>query len=451
MLLIGCLTVFVSSMTGSISDENIFELGMCTHFSQGKGIVESNIYSMKMAGISSIRDESTWKDVERTKDVLEISERIDRYIDHANKEGIGVMMILDYSNPFYDDGDRPKSPEAVEGFCRYSEHIVKHFGDKIKWYEIWNEWDIPIGLPPKHQEKNGERNRGKAEDYFNLLKAVYPRIKSANPDAIVLGGCPTPGAVRNGWLEKIMKLGAVDYCDAISIHTYNYSAKGFDRTPEAWQAWMLEVQAMLRKYNNDNDPDFYVTEMGWPTHVDERGTSPELSASYLARLYLLARTMPSFEGLWWYDFQDDGWKAEYNENNFGIIRPDLTPKPAYYVTWDISELVKHGEYLGRMKTSDENLWLLQFKLDGDNIWAVWSGDDQERQVIFETKDTGIDLSVLQTGHKHMDMKWGHRDWVDNRGQPLMKSRMSLTVGHRPYILKGGLGNISVVDIIPRPR
>ena len=124
---------------------------------------------------------------------------------------------------------------------------------------------------------------------------------------------------------------------------------------EACAAWIESVQAMLRSYNGGKDVPLYVTEMGWPTHTQKSGSDPELSASYLARLYLLARTQPWFKGLWWYDFQDDGWNPTLNEDNFGIVRPDLTPKPAYHVLADIAELVSRGRFTDRLWTPDRNL------------------------------------------------------------------------------------------------
>jgi len=191
--------------------------------------------------------------------------------------------------------------------------------------------------------------------------------------------------------------------------------------------------------------------MGWPTHAGERGTSPELSASYLGRLYLLARTMPSFQGLWWYDFQDDGWNAEYNEDNFGIVRPDLTPKPAYYVTRDISTLVRHGQYIDRLSTPDEHLWILRFRHDEEDVWAIWSGDDQERQVILRATDPGESLLVQQSGHAPMKRRWGYLDWAGNRRNELEKNQLSIVVGHRPYILRGDLGSASIMDVLLRSR
>lgn len=420
-----------------------FYVGVCTHFSQDKGIVEMNIQSMKNAGIGAIRDEATWSSLEREKGRLVMPERYTHYVRRVSAAGLDVMLILDYANRFYDDGDRPRSAEAIDGFCRYAEFVVRHFGKDVRLYEIWNEWDIGIGLRKPYNVG------GSPEDYIKLLKAVYPRIKAIEPGATVIAGGCTSGGVKKGWFEKIIQLGALDYCDAVSIHSYNYGSRFPERSPEACSAWMDGVQKMLRKYNKNKDVPFYVTEMGWPTHIGKRSTEPELSASYLARLYLLARMSPSFRGLWWYDFQDDGWRREYNENNFGIVRPDLTPKPAYYVLADISDLIARGEYIDRLKTKDDNLWVLRFRHKERDVWALWSSDDKDRQVILQTKFPPKRLMIHQLGHRPYESAWGFRDWVGRKNE-FVSDRLSIVVGPRPFLISGDLAGVSVLQTIPRP-
>ena len=431
-----------NSTTSSPNRTEDFNVGVCTHFSQDKGIIDMNIRSMKNAGIGAIRDEVTWSSLERQKGILIMPERHTKYVRSASAAGLDVMLILDYANRFYDDGDRPRSAEAIEGFCRYAEFVVRHFEKDVRLYEIWNEWDIGIGLPKKYNKG------GSPEDYIKLLKAVYPRIKAIEPDAIVIAGGCTSGAVKRGWFEKIIQLGALDYSDAVSIHSYNYGAKFPERSPETCSAWMTDVQKMLRKYNKGKGVPFYVTEMGWPTHIGKRSTTPELSASYLARLYLLARTSPSFRGLWWYDFQDDGWEAEYNENNFGIVRPDLTPKPHYYVMTDISDLIANGEYIDRLKTNDNILYVLRFKHKKRDVWAMWSSDDKTRQVILQTKSPSKFLTIHQLGHKPYKSSWGFRDWVGGKNE-LISDRLSIVIGSRPFLISGDLTDVSILKTIPR--
>jgi hypothetical protein len=420
-----------------------FWVGACTHFCQGKGLVEQNIESILLAGIDSIRDEVVWSAIEREKGKLEMPERFDTYVRRAAAEGLDVLLILNYANRFYDDGDRPRSPEAIEGFCRYAEYVVGYFGKQVRRYEIWNEWDIGIGLPEPY------RQGGSPEDYVRLLRAVYPRIKAVDSAVTVIAGASTSGGVKRGWLEEILKRGALESCDAISIHGYNYNEPFPQRSPESCSTWMTGVQAMIRSYNDGQEVPFYVTEMGWPTHDGRGGTCPQLSASYLARLYLLARQSPSLRGIWWYDFQDDGWDPGYNEHHFGLVRPDLTPKPAYHVLADIAPLVSRGRFLDRLPTDDQHLWILRFRLDAVDCWAVWSGDDRERQVVFENSQPAQPLTVRQAGHAPRTQSWGFRDWVQR--QPLHENRLSIVAGPRPILIGTDLSGVSVVDVIPRPR
>ncbi|HSW00114.1 MAG TPA: hypothetical protein VLI39_08080 [Sedimentisphaerales bacterium] len=438
------LLVLLVLINPALAQAEGFIVGACTHFSQGKGLLERNVESIKQAGIASIRDEVGWGAIEREKGKLAMPGPYDAYVRRAASEGLNVLLILDYANPFYDDGDRPRSPEAIEGFCRYAEFVVRHFGKDVRLYEVWNEWDIGIGLPQRHNKG------GSPQDYFNLLKAVYPRIKAVDPGVTVIAGASTSGAVKKGWLEEVVKLGGLAFCDAVSIHSYNYSDKFPERGPEACSVWMTGVQAMLRTYNDGKDVLFYVTEMGWPTHVAKNGTDPELAASYLARLYLLARTSPSFKGIWWYDFQDDGWNPQYNEDNFGLVRPDLTPKPAYHVMADIAPLVAGGEFVGSLDTKDDSLRGLRFKVGAKDCWALWSADDKDRQVILQTESPERPLTIQQTGSDVRAVNWGFRDWTSRRNGPAA-NQVSLVVGPRPVLIGDDLAGVSMVSVVARFR
>src|SRR5690606_4070006 len=71
----------------------------------------------------------------------------------------------------------------------------------------------------------------------------------------------------------------------------------------------------------------WITEMGWSTQLD--GVSEREQAQLLARCYLAAIASGACQNVSWYDFRNDGSDPFYNEYNFGVLRNDLTPKPAY--------------------------------------------------------------------------------------------------------------------------
>ena len=396
-----------------------FIAGVCTHFAQGKGSVDANLAMIAQAGVTSIRDEASWGGVEREKDKLALPASHDAYVKSTLAAGLDPLMVLDYGNRHYDGGDKPVSPEAIEGFARYAEFMVRHFLGKIRMYEIWNEWDISIG----------GTQPGTAETYVNLLKAVYPRMKAIDPSLLIMGGGMTSGGIRKGWLDCMLEAGALASCDAVSIHTYNYSGKDRARTPEAWLEFCVQAEASLQKANNGRDVPLYVTEMGWPTHSAPNGTTPQLSAAYLARMYLLARTMPYLRGIWWYDFQDDGWRPEYNENNFGMVRPDLTAKPAYWAMKDIAGFAAQCEFVWRLEASDMQIDALQFRQpDGKFALALWS-EAGERRVRLHSSARGPGVQIREAGRASVGRHWGARD-------PVAANEIALALNDTPIIVTG---------------
>lgn len=413
-----------------------FVVGVCTHFQQSKGILNSNLAMIRQAGVQSIRDEVTWSGVERTKDQFVIPEPWVAYVHRAVENGLEPLLILDYGNRFYDGGNKPISDEAVEGFARYAEFIVNQFKGKVRLYEVWNEWDIGIG----------GTTPGTAETYTRLLKAVYPRMKAIDPGLTVMGGGMTSGGIRKGWLEQMLQAGALQALDAVSIHTYNYSSPGRGRTPEAWADFVAQAQATIQKHSGGKDVPLYVTEMGWPTHQAANGTPPAQSAAYLARMFLLARTLPYLKGIWWYDFQDDGWRAAYNEHNFGTVRPDLTPKPSYFALSDVAKIAGEAEFVERFDVGDPDLWALRFRLqDGRDVLALWSAHAEDEWKCHLTA-SGSDpqpVWIGEIGRGGTQREWGTRDWAADSRAALIPNELTVVVREMPWVVLGELSGVTV--------
>lgn len=441
-LAIGFAALFVLAAAGDLrcqAPQTGFRVGVCTHFSQDKGLLDANLSTARQAGVTAIRDEVGWGALERTKGQLVMPEEFDRYVNRAVETGIEPLLILDYGNRFYDSGDKPLSDEALEGFARYSEFVVGHFKGKVKLYEIWNEWDIAIG----------SKTPGTAESYAKLLKAAYPRIKKIDPSITVLGGAMTPGAVRGPWLEQLLKAGALSALDEFSVHTYNYSNSGRERSPETWANWMQQVQELLRKYSGGKEVPLHVTEMGWPTQIDRRGTPPEVAAEYLARMFLLARTMPFLRGIWWYDFQDDGWRYSYNEDNFGLVRPDLTPKPAWFALAGVAALVGKAEYIGRVDAGDPDIHILKFREPGaGDTWAIWSTheDDGWQVTLRSAAPQPAPVTITQVGRAAIQGDWGTREWDAARRAPVVAGELTLVVRGMPWLVTGNLEGVTVTGV-----
>ena len=441
-LLIGTLALSLSIFLDAEEKQTDFFLGTNAHFSFGWGQTDANIAMMKAAGITSTRDACEWAAAENNKGTLNIFPVYRNYMDTASRFGISQFHVLAYANDFYDKRDYPTTPEAIEGFIRYAEFMVQNMPAGIRIVQIWNEWDGGTGMSAQYA------GHGDAARYMKLLQAVYPRLKKIDPQLKIISGAFS----SFGFLEKLVGMGLTDYCDAIALHTYNYQEILTPDAVEKWHARMFRIEQAVKTAAKGKKVDFFITEMGWPTNIGANGSTYESSADKLARLYLLARTLPFVKGIWWYDFQDDGWKYHDAESNFGIVRPDLTPKPAWYVLRDISKIVNQAEYVGRLETSDPNIWALRFRYpDGRDIIAIWSGhNDDQWQVVLKNEAAELSpISARHAGRSPYERQWGYYDWVENGKAGVRANELAFTLGNMPMILEGKLAQVKITQVIKR--
>ena len=134
---------------------------------------------------------------------------------------------------------------------------------------------IIVGNEPNLSYEWGYRE-GTAVDYTNLLKTVYPAIKAANPDVLVLGGAlaPTLEPAGSPWglndleyLDQMYTAGAADYFDGLAVHTYGLTFPALaDPGPEILNFRRVELVRDVMLRHGDADTKIYITEFGWNDH-----------------------------------------------------------------------------------------------------------------------------------------------------------------------------------------
>ncbi|MBM7784809.1 glycoside hydrolase family protein [Tenggerimyces flavus] len=425
-------------------------VGAGVHFiAQRKGFIDSQLRLLRDAEARAIRDEVHWAQVEVEKGVLAVPAEKDSWVRRAAAAGLEVLLILDYSNPFYDNYDRPTSDEAIAAFTRYATFLARHFKGVVRRFEIWNEWDIRIG-------GGGISSGGTPEDYMRLVRSVYPALKAVDPKITVAAGAMTNAAMFNGFLDATLANGLLDNCDVVAIHPYNWGDLPLDlRRPEIWvQSRIERVQDKLRSHNAGNDVPLYITEMSWPTQLDARGIAPDWAAAYCARSYLIAATLPYIKGYWWYDLQDDGWNSASNEHNFGLVRADDTPKPAFYAYAGISSLFANGRYEGQLATGDPEIWALRFGSPrSPDTLALWNSymDDDWSVVLRDTRGNGAgELRIEQLGHPARRSRWGRREWYSGtQTQPVIPHELEITLRRAPVLISGNLDGVTITRVTKR--
>jgi hypothetical protein len=269
------------------------------------------------------------------------------------------LLILDYGNSFYDGGDKPTTSEALDAFARYAAFVVRHFKGRVHMYEMWNEWNV----------NTGNTSPGTPQDYVRFLKVVYPAVKTIDPSSVFLAGAIA--GLNLDWLSAMLSDGGLGSFDALSIHPYLFNESR--RTADAWAQDMLATETAIHRHTGGHDIPLYITEMGWPTNNGPGGSSPRDAAVDLAQMFLLARTMPFLKGIWWYDFRDDGWDQTNPEDNFGLVDPNLKPKPAFAALQAVAPLAKDASSVEELSAGGPSLHALRFRFLGDNqVLALWS-------------------------------------------------------------------------------
>jgi len=408
----------------SCRNDGPFLFGMGTHWPKDS----ESFLELKQAGVMSNRDDFPWGQCETEKGVVKIKNTFATYINQCLANGMTTICILDYGNKFYENGGYPRTPESIEAYTRYAEAVVKEFKGKVKYYQVWNEWDGGCSML--------KYGKGDAESYVKLIAAVYPRIKAIDPSIVVIANSVCTG---DDFLKKTLDLGVLKHCDAVALHTYFYQRREMT-VEDYWYPRMQKVDQMLREANGGKEFPLFATEIGWPNHIAPDGSTEAESADSMARIYLLGLSLNYIKGIWWYDHSDSSWDYNDKERNFGMTRHDLTPKLPYFAFRDLTHFLKGAVFVERLDAKDPKVWVMKYKKpDGKTVLAVWSEfQNIDPQITFTNPATAEGaFSACLLGHGSMT-----RNFVKETGD--QSPTFNLTVkGTRPWLMEGDLAAVQV--------
>ena len=350
------------------------------------------------AGIESVRTDAHWAFIERNRDRLNVERHWFNYLAGTEASDLDSMFILGYGNIFHGRGEKPRSEPVRAAFNRYVAFVAQQFRGRIKHYEVWNEWDVEDPVDPQF-----------TQDYARLIADAAGVIRQHDPDAKVLAGAVTTKGIESGFALRLIEAGIMQSVDGLSLHPYVHCRGRSKNTPEAWIEWLAGVDLELSRAANQPVP-LYLTEMSWPAHKGTCGIDETLQAAYLARSFFLVRTLPNVRGYWWYDVRNDGTDKREREHNFGLLRQDYSPKPAYWVLEAISPIIKHFEFLERVDESEQGTVLLRFGNTEEQLLVGWStGRSRSVDVTSVSNESGA-LKQLDTAQPRQGWATSAESW-----------------------------------------
>ncbi len=305
------------------------DFGVCTHIggTSNTSLQAPYLNLVKLAGFSRVRDNVYWTTIEPTAGAYTFPANYENYVNTAYSLGLKPLLILGTGNgsayPGFDSNGLPNTTTSQTAFGNYAKQCVLHYGAKVKQWEIWNE------------------PAAEYSTYSSMLLSAYPAIKGADSTATVIScaGGGAGGGAGGNFISGIHAAGtAFDDQDGYSTHPYmspsdpdlGYSAPGSPLNGQ--RANVSSVWGWDKTYisghpkSNGVSLSYWVTEIGWAC---VNTVTDSLQAAYLARTFLLSREKNIAQGVFIYDFVNDGTSTTNSELNFGLLRNDWSPKPSY--------------------------------------------------------------------------------------------------------------------------
>lgn len=296
-----------------------------------------------LAGVNWVRDRLSWGEMEPRRGTFARETRYDAAARVQTAAGLKVLQV-NHSSPRW-AGDPRRFPTNLFDAYNFYREMARRWRGQVLAFEPWNEADI-----------SGFGGHTGAE-MASLQKAACLGLKAGNPDVIA---CMNVWAVhRAAQLQDFAANHAEGYFDTYNLHHY----EPIERYPELY-ADHRAVSA---------GKPMWVTEFAMPVKWAGDAKLKELNDAELRRQS--ERLVKAFAGSLFEGAQNSFYfmLPHYVEGQtqFGIIRPDLSPRPAYCALAAVSRLLGPAHCLGRLMHTNSALRAYAFRDGNADILVAW--------------------------------------------------------------------------------
>ena len=368
------------------------------------------------------RNAVLWSSVESAEGTYDWSAMagLESELQNASSKGIQVILIVrstpQWARKIAGSGPTcgPISQGKLPAFGSFMRALVERYSGhpyNVKYWELWNEPDIDPSYFPGDNIYGcwGDQNDAYYGGgyYTEMLKAAYPQIKAADPQAQVLVGgllldCdPRPGAgcTATGhdpkpakFLEGVLRHNGLNdggnYFDGVSFHAYDfYQGQIGQYGIPTWQsAWNTTGPVLVIKVAYLRN---LLTQYGWPDKFlvntetallcGRSGEEPPCQADdfantkayYLAQSYVTALAEGLRANVWYSLF---GWRAS------GLLNPgNQSPLPAFEAYRFSAQKLGSARFLRQLQDYP-GVMGYEFEREGQRIWVLWSLDGASHSI-----------------------------------------------------------------------
>jgi hypothetical protein len=263
----------------------------------------------------------------------------DMVIAHAARQGLTVVARIDivpqWARPL-ESSDRYLDSEHYVDYANYVVAFLQRYRPYgVRHVIIWNEPNLTFEWGRRPPDPRA---------YAELLKVVYPLVKAAVPDAIVIAGALSPGPSlgdgreRLGDLEYTQQLyaaGAAPYFDMWAVHAYGAKVAYDDPPyPEQVNFRRTEINHELIAALGDRNKPLIITEGGWNDNMRwSAAVRPSDRLRWTVGAYRQSQEWNWLEATCLWQFSTP-WQARTYQDNWNFVAADGTPKAIYWAVRD---------------------------------------------------------------------------------------------------------------------
>lgn len=379
-----------------------------------------------LAGVNWVRDRLTWGDVQSGPSQFAAPGNYDEAARIQKQQGLRVLQVF-HGTPRWaceDPGENGRFAPDLRHAYRFTRELGRRFRGQVLAWEPWNEANI-------------ETFGGHAMDEIaSWQKAAWHGFKASGAPVLIgwsaMAAVPTPQQTEGVLLNE-----AWPYFDTYNIHTYDWAHS----YREIWQParvaaggkplWITEAD---RGAQHDKQAPWY----DLPPRLEC------LKAEYMAQSYassLAAGASRHFQFIL-------GQYQEPNGVQFGLLRKDFTPRPAYVALAAVGRFLAGAHCAGSWHPAPEvNVVGFHARPDGveRDVLVVWT----EREADWDARGTNRAKVTWPVSLKVSAC-------YDFLGRPL-RAELPGDIGSAPMFILMPRGQMAVVPLQavsvaePRPR
>jgi hypothetical protein len=284
----------------------------------------SDFNTIQSTGAKWVRFDFDWSGVQAGGPSSWNWSAIDQGVNAARSRGLNVLAVADYTPTWArgagtDDKYPPTNPNNFATFLRAA--VTRYAPLGVHAWEIWNEPNNAAFWKPNPD----------VAAYTALLKVSYTAVKAVDPSSTVMTGGTAPAGGSDAplaWLQGIYDNAGKGSFDAVAHHPYTGMPYG-PSTVASWNAFRQTLDLRNLMVNQGDDAKkIWGTEAGAWTGTSTNAVSESQQADFVNQYLQGWASWSSFTGpFFYYAPRDMGTDPSYNEDNFGLVHNDGSPKP----------------------------------------------------------------------------------------------------------------------------